>query len=315
LEERIDLVVEEVRRRDGVGIAIGVSLVLHVFFIIYVVRTYKPVGTEKTVTPILHYVELMRQNRDFTEAPGQKEKAAPIDAPFSDANRKARMPKPTGDTPTTHPGDGSKVWSPPSGSRAPQPQNAAPANAASGGGTTSQQAPSQQAVPSSVVNAMTFRQPVSQASSSGIDWHGAIREVGKVASLGGKEGLDLGQGGGGEKGFAENGPVSFETQWFDWGEYAEGMVRRIRVNWISIMPDLIKTGMKGHLVIRITIHRDGRLSDIEILQSSGVPPYDFAAKKALEMSSPIAPLPKDFPNETERVTFGFFYNEEPPIGK
>jgi len=29
LEERIDLVVEERRRRDGVGIAIGFSIVLH----------------------------------------------------------------------------------------------------------------------------------------------------------------------------------------------------------------------------------------------------------------------------------------------
>ena len=313
MEERIDLVVEEGRRRDGVSIAIGVSLVLHALFIIYVVKTYKPVGTEKVSTPIAHYVELMRQNpRDFTEAPGAKQKTAKLDAPFSDANRKASAPERTGDTPTPRPGNGGRIWSPPSGGpRAPQqqqtanaaqsppaPQNAAPQSAA-------------QAVPDSTINQMTFRQPVAQANASGIDWHGAIREVSKVASLGGADELQRGNGGG-DKGFAENGPISFETQWYDWGEYAEGMVRRIRVNWLSIMPDLIKTGMKGHLVIRVTIHRDGRLSDIEILQSSGVPPYDFAAKKALEMSSPIAPLPKDFPNETERVTFGFFYNEEPP---
>ena len=309
MEERIDLVVEEARRRDGVGIAIGVSLVLHAVLIIYVVRTYKPVGTEKVVTPIMHYVELMRQNPDFTEAPGQKQKSAPIDAPFSDANRKASMPERTGDKPTIRPGEGGKIWSPPpSGQRAPQ-QNVAPAPAPAQNPSASTAADQP---PSPAVNAMTYRQPVSQTSASGIDWHGAIREIGKVASLGGKEGLDLNGNGGGEKGFAENGPISFETQWFDWGEYAEGMVRRIRVNWLSIMPAQIKDGIKGHLFIRMTIHRDGRLSDIEILQSSGVPPYDFAAKKALEMSSPIAPLPKDFPNESERVTFGFFYNEEPP---
>ena len=90
------------------------------------------------------------------------------------------------------------------------------------------------------------------------------------------------------------------------------MVRRIRVNWLSIMPDLIKTGMKGHLTVRFTIHRDGHLTDIVILESSDRPPYDFAAKKALEMSSPLNPLPKDFPNDSERVTAMFFYNEEPP---
>jgi len=275
------------------------------------VRTYKPVGTERVVTPIVHYVELMRQNRDFTEAPGQKQKSAPIDAPFSDANRKASAPERTGDQPTVRPGDGGKIWSPPpsapsapSAQRnvAPSPSTAqTPQNAAEGGGATS----------NPTVNAMTYRQPVSQASASGIDWHGAIKEIGKVASLGGVDQIEHGNGGG-EKGFAENGQISFESQWFDWGEYQAGMVRRIRVNWESIMPAQLRDGIKGHLYIRMTIHRDGRLSDIEILRSSDVPSYDMAARKALEMTSPIAPLPKTFPNDTERVTFGFFYNEEPP---
>ena len=310
MEERIDLVVEDEPRTDGVSTAILVSLILHAVIAIYIIATYKPVGSEKIVTPIVHYVELMRQNKDFVEAPGAKQKTAAIDAPLSDANRKASTPHPTGDTPTRRPGDGSsRLWSPPSGS----PRDRTNDSGARPQGTAPQQSPSAPALTSTQASAMSFRQPVQQQNTSGIDWHSAIREVSKVASLGGKEGLDLGQGGGGDKGYAANGEPSFETQWFDWGEYAEGMVRRIRVNWLSVMPDLIKTGMRGHLVVRVTIHRDGSLSDIEILQNSGIPPYDFAAKKALEMSSPIAPLPKDFPNETERVTFGFFYNEEPPI--
>jgi TonB family protein len=147
-----------------------------------------------------------------------------------------------------------------------------------------------------------------------VNWQGAIREIGKVASLGGsQQGLDLGQNGG-EKGFAKDGPLSFESSWYDWGEYAESMVSKIRVNWYNNMPQIIQTGLKGVVFIRITIHRDGRISDVTILSSSGVPPYDFAAKKALELSSPLNPLPKDFPNDTERVTFGFFYNQEPPRG-
>jgi TonB family protein len=309
LEERIDLVVEEVRRRDGVSIAVGVSIVLHAFFIIYFIRTYKPVGSEKVVTPIVHYVELMRQNPTFTEAPGQKQKSAPINSPFSDTNRKASMPEPTGDKPTKTPGEGSTLWRPPTGSPAGQRDNRPQVQQ-----QAQQQASSQDPVQArSAAATSAFHQPVSQASSSGVNWSSAIKEVGKIASLGGKQGIDLGQaGGGGEKGFAESGPLSFETQWYDWGEYAEGMVRRIRVNWDANMPELIRTGMKGHLTIRFTIHRDGHLSDVTILQGSGIPPYDFAAKKAIELSSPLNPLPKDFPNETERVTAMFFYNEEPP---
>ena len=75
-----------------------------------------------------------------------------------------------------------------------------------------------------------------------------------------QQGLDLGNTGG-EKGFAKDGPISFETQWFDWGEYAASMVSRIRVNWYNNMPQLIQTGLKGVVTIRFTIQRDGRITD------------------------------------------------------
>ena len=78
------------------------------------------------------------------------------------------------------------------------------------------------------------------------------------------------------------------------------------------MPQLLQTGLKGVVTIRFTIQRDGRLTDLTILNTSGIPPYDFAARKAIELSSPLNPLPKDFPNATERVTCMFFYNQEPP---
>jgi TonB family protein len=161
----------------------------------------------------------------------------------------------------------------------------------------------------------------SQASAStqhggAIDWKGAIKEVGKVASLGtGQQGPDLGNGGGGEKGYAKDGPISFESTWYDWGDYAQSMVARIRVNWYNIMPDLLRTGMQGVVTIRFTIHRDGQITDVTILNGSGTPPYDFAAKKAIENSSPLNPLPKDFPMATERVTAMFYYNMEPPAGR
>ncbi len=90
------------------------------------------------------------------------------------------------------------------------------------------------------------------------------------------------------------------------------MVSKIRINWYGIMPDLIRTGLKGVVTIRFTIHRDGHITDITILKSSGVPPYDNAAAKSLEASSPLKPLPADFPKDSERVTAMFYYNMEIP---
>lgn len=327
IEERLDLIPAQKSQGVGVTIAIVASLILHTAILIYLVNNYHPVSNSSANTPITRYVELIRQNpqqqrdREFVEAPGQKLKSAPLNAPWSDANRKASAPKATGPQPTTRPGDGSGLFVPQSvksggaaegsaGREAQQPQQAQAPSAASA-------AAAAQEPPSEIKPLSTFQQPVHAAAvapSTAQDWKNAIREVGKVASLGGSRqgGADIPGATGGEKGFADNGPVSFETQWYDWGEYAQSMVSRIRVNWYANMPELLRTGLKGNVTIRFTIHRDGHISDVTILSTSTVPPYDFAAKKAIELSSPLNPLPQDFPMATERVTCGFYYNMEVP---
>lgn len=316
-EERFDLIVEEDERPGGVPYSVVVSVILHVAFLVFLIKNMHPVSEANIPAPIVHYVELMRQNpQQFVEAPGAKIKMKPsADAAMSDANRKAAAPQPTGDQLTTRPGDGSSLYTPPTQKRgAPNPapqQQQSPQQAQSPSAAEAAQAammaPSQ-------TSASTFHQPVQKvASAAPVDWRNAIRDVAKSRAVGNGEGFDLGQAAGGDKGYtAEAGPLSFETQWFDWGDYAESMVSKIRINWYGIMPDLIKTGLKGVVTIRITIHRDGRISDITILKSSGVPPYDNAAVKALEASSALKQLPADFPKDSERVTFMFYYNMEIP---
>jgi protein TonB len=315
-EERFDLIVEEDERPGGVSYSVIVSVVFHVAFLIFLIKNMHPVAATNVAAPIVHYVELMRQNpQQFVEAPGAKIKMKPsAEAAMSDANRKASSPQPTGDQLTTRPGDGSGLFTPPNQRRGgpPQPQQQQQAQQ-----QQQQQQNSQPASPqmnASQASASSFRQPVQQIASTGpVDWHNAIREVAKSHAVGNGEGFDLGQATGGEKGYtAEAGPLSFETSWFDWGDYAESMVSKIRVNWYSIMPDLIKTNLKGVVTIRFTIHRDGRISDITVLRSSGIPPYDNAAAKALEASSPLKPLPADFPKDSEHVTAMFYYNMEIP---
>jgi TonB family protein len=217
------------------------------------------------------------------------------------------MPNPTENKPTTRPGEGG-FYTPPA--RSGSEEATRQARQASAAESELNARPSQESSSSAAGATFTYR-PSQTNASTGIDWRSAIREVGKIASIGtGQQGMDLGQGG--EKGFAESGPLSFETQWYDWGQYAQSMVSRIRVNWYNNMPQLIQTGLKGVVTIRFTIQRDGRITDVTLLNSSGAPPYDFAAKKAIELSSPLNPLPKDFPNRSERVTCMFFYNQEVP---
>ena len=318
MQERIDLVVvsEESKRTGGITLAVVVSFVLHSTLIGWFLLSYKPAPKAAADGPMMRYVELMKQQPDqFTEAPGPKvETPALRNAPLSDANRKAAAPNPTGDQPTLRPGDGRGLYQqqPNPAPRGPQPgRSAAPQMA---------QQP-QQAYPSATgsqsaqgdTDRLVYRETNKASAAAGpVDWNSAIREVSKVASLGGGDGLDLGQLGGGDQGTADTGPLSFETQWYDWGEYAQSMVSRIRVNWYANMPQIIRTGIKGVVTIRFTIQRDGRITDVTILKSSGVPPYDYAARKAIELSSPLNPLPSDFPNANERVTAMFYYNTKIP---
>lgn len=300
MEERIDLIVAEPQRGNGVTYAIAVSTVFHVALLILFIRNYKPIQTRAESIPIARYVELIRQNpKEFTEAPGPRTDQAPLNALYSDANRKASMPNPTGDKPANRPGDGRGIYTPPMSSGAPASAGPAPAEAGAPSSSSDRIAP--------------LRSGVAGIMNDGpVNLRSAIREIGKVASLGNGQWLDLSGVTGGEKGTAEAGPLSFETQWYDWGEYAQSMVSKIRLHWYENMPHLIRTGLKGVVTIRFTIHRDGRITDITLLQSSTTPPYDFAARKAIELASPLNPLPRDFPNATERVTAMFYYNSTPP---
>jgi TonB family protein len=318
----MELVVVEKQKAGGLSLSVVISLVLHSLFVLWVMQSYRPVTTVSDEAPIARYVELIKQNpQTFTEAPGPKIDRAPLSAPLSDANRKASMPEPTGDRPTNRPGDGSGIYSPPMGQPAPPARPPSPAvqpvapvqgqqantSFDERGSETSNAQPADGLIYRQSSGAQSSPQ---SAAQNAVDWRSAIREAGKVASLGG-EGFDLGQLGG-EKGFAEQGPLSFETQWFDWGDYAQSMVSRIRVNWYANMPQLIRSGIQGVVTIRFTIERSGRISAVEILNSSGHPPYDFAARKAIELSSPLNALPVNFPGERERVTAMFYYNMQIP---
>ncbi len=132
------------------------------------------------------------------------------------------------------------------------------------------------------------------------------------ASRAAKEGGQGGEGGGGyesEGGFADSGPLSFDTAGYDWGAYAAEMIRKIKRNWD--VPALARYGVKGKLTIRFYINKDGHVDGEKILSGSGVPPFDNAAFLAIAHASPFRPLPSDLGHDREGVTVSFFYNIRP----
>jgi TonB family protein len=161
-----------------------------------------------------------------------------------------------------------------------------------------------------------FAIPPPGAKSSGragqplTDLDRAIRDAAKEVGAG-ESGAGIPNPDGG---FVDSGPVSFDTSWYDWGAYADEMVRRIKLHWD--IPELARLGWKGRLTVRFYIMADGRVADAKYIAKSGVPPFDFAAFQAIIKSDPFRPLPKDLlaqvpGKDREGITVTFFYNMRP----
>ena len=106
------------------------------------------------------------------------------------------------------------------------------------------------------------------------------------------------------------GGLSFDTPGFDWGPYARKIYWVIWTNWTRGWPPAAWAGIKGVVTVHFTIHKDGRISDITVLDPSGTPAFDTCATLALEASSPLPALPSDFPKESEGITARFLYNTD-----
>jgi TonB family protein len=69
---------------------------------------------------------------------------------------------------------------------------------------------------------------------------------------------------------------------------------------------------KGHVVITFVVHKDGRLTDINVIGPCPIEPFNTAAFGALSASNPTVPLPPEYPDDRAPITVTFFYNETPP---
>jgi TonB family protein len=121
--------------------------------------------------------------------------------------------------------------------------------------------------------------------------------------------------GGGESGDLPSGDtgsgVFFDTQGFDLGPWANRVVAIVRSNWI--IPVAAELGVKGIVGVAFKVEKStGRIIDIEIVRTSEIPSFDQAAANALKSSSPLPPLPPDFPRPLLPGVFRFYYNTPIP---
>jgi TonB family protein len=108
-------------------------------------------------------------------------------------------------------------------------------------------------------------------------------------------------------GGVDTGALSFDTQWYDWGPYAKSMLAKIRRHWR--IPEIARMGVSGIVKVRFYIERDGTITGLRILEESGKPPMDFAARDAIADCINFEPLPAGLGLQgPEGVTITFLYN-------
>ena len=96
----------------------------------------------------------------------------------------------------------------------------------------------------------------------------------------------------------------FDTKGYDFGKYGKIVQKEVRKNWYP--PKAAYMGVKGVVLFRFYIERDGSVTELEMLQSSGIPSFDRAARNAIEGASPFPSLPEGFSEQRVGVQFGFY---------
>jgi protein TonB len=80
----------------------------------------------------------------------------------------------------------------------------------------------------------------------------------------------------------------------DW--YLAGVQRKIWVIWSQ----QIRAETQQAVTVRFTILADGSITDMTVVQPSGIVTLDLAAQRAISSAAPFGPLPKNY--GTDRFT-------------
>jgi TonB family protein len=100
--------------------------------------------------------------------------------------------------------------------------------------------------------------------------------------------------------------IQFDTKGVEFGPWLRRFVQKVRRNWF--IPQAAMT-FRGRVVITFNIHKDGHITDVEVVGPSSVEAFNRAAYYAILGSNPVDPLPPEYPEPVAFFTVTFLYNE------
>jgi TonB family protein len=116
--------------------------------------------------------------------------------------------------------------------------------------------------------------------------------------------------GGGQGYLGGNMEILTPTEGVDFTNYLARVMASVKRNWYSVLPESVRLGERGRVVLQFRIQRDGDVPGAEPLLTgtSGKEPLDRAAISSIRASSPFPPLPAAFSGPFIELRFIFLYN-------
>jgi TonB family protein len=239
-------------------------------------------------------------------------KVPPKLAELSDRTRRAqtieRAPNPKNDVPFSRGNSAEKIVDDATRQRVqPSDQRASPANADNGTANGGQRAdPNALQLPTApqatIVRNEPSRNPTLGGPAPGL-LSDAIRNVQKYSQ---GESLQNVQGHG------DFGPsIQFDTKGVEFGPWLRRFIAQIRRNWFVPYAAM---SLRGHVVLSFKVHKDGSITDLQVMKPSAIDAFTKSAFNAIKSSDPTVPLPLEFPDENAPFIVTFYFNETPPGG-
>jgi len=307
LEERYEdehVVGSAITRREAIAYGVIVHLLILAAFILGPrLGLFQPSPQELEAQRQEQLRQIEEQNRRFVFVQPKldmKAKTPPPRAELSDVDRKAQAPE-----------------------KAPQPQNPLPYSRGNSAERTEadegertkvqeppQPTPPQQAKPEQQVARNLPQSPngtprpiESDRPNTGGVLRDAVKNLQRYVQ---SETFNNPQGGNQDPGSA----IQFDTKGVEFGPWIRRFIAQVRRNWEPLIPLAAMTS-HGHVVVTFNVHKDGRISDLQVLRPSDVAAFNNAALNALATSNPTMALPPEYPSDKAFFTVTFYYNEAP----
>ena len=100
------------------------------------------------------------------------------------------------------------------------------------------------------------------------------------------------------------------TEGVDFSNYLARVYTSVKQNWFAVMPESVRLGDRGMVVLQFRIMRNGNVPTGEpaLQRTSGKEPLDRAAVSSIRASTPFEPLPPAFSGPYIELRFTYLYN-------